>query len=115
VSMSSPEEYTIPVTARGRSRLRRSPFVMRAALVTLAAIALLGAATYSWVEVVRALRNATPVHAAAGPPVPNGVVWNGRVFKDRITLTRYLRKHGRTYRGWAQAHPEAARLLAGKR
>jgi hypothetical protein len=51
------------------------------------------------------LAGTSPVRS---PIQPTSVFWANRIFATRADLTRWLRAHGATYRGWAFAHPRLA-------
>lgn len=94
------------VTSVPVRRIRLFPIAM-----WVVALAALAAAVFVWWSFARALHDATPV-PAADVPVPDAVVWRGKVYRTRGSLAVALRRSGRTYYVWARNHPGAASLLA---
>lgn len=78
------------------------------ALVVLGLAALVGACFL----VGREIADAKPVRAAFIPPT--AVVWGNRVFSGRRPLTVWLHYRGVAYTLWAERHPAASRVLAGR-
>jgi hypothetical protein len=67
-----------------------------------------GAAAFTWAQVVRTISEATP-------PAPTmqatSIVWNDRVFQSPAELARWLRSRGATYTAWSEQHPVGRDLL----
>jgi hypothetical protein len=79
--------------------------------VWLLVLALVAAACGVWASFGRTLAHAKPI-PVANVPVPNAVVWRGRVYQSRTSLAAALARQGRSYAGWAKTHPHAAALLS---
>jgi hypothetical protein len=67
-----------------------------------------GAAAFTWMDVVRTI-------SEARPPAPTmqatSIVWNDRVFQSPAELARWLRSRGATYTAWSEQHPVGRNLL----
>jgi len=77
----------------------------------LVALGFVIAAASVWATFGKTLAGARPL-PVADVPVPNAVVWKGRVYQSRTRLARELERHGGSYATWARLHPGAAALLA---
>jgi hypothetical protein len=83
----------------------------RRTLVLAILAAAIVAATLTWLQVAKTMRDANPVPPATFPRV-NGIVWSNRVFIDAATFRRWLAAHDVSYTVWARNHPGALALLA---
>lgn len=72
-------------------------------------VVLIAGAGVLWLHVARTLTEAKPVKVA-GPP-PSAIVWGDRVFSTSNQLRAWLDSRGMSYRGWAQRHPAAVRIV----
>lgn len=72
-------------------------------------VVLIAGAGVLWLHVARTLTEAKPVNVA-GPP-PSAIVWGDRVFSSSNQLRDWLDSRGMSYRGWAQRHPAAVRIV----
>jgi hypothetical protein len=67
-----------------------------------------GAAAFTWLQVVRTISQAQP---PALTMQATSIVWDDRVFQSPAQLARWLRSRGATYGEWSKQHPAGRDLL----
>lgn len=82
--------------------------------VWLVVVAIGAAAIGVWTAFGRTIAHPKPLPVAK-VPVPDAVVWDGRVLQSRAAMAATLARDGRSYVLWARLHPHAAALLAKRR
>lgn len=78
-------------------------------VVIPAILVILGAAAFTWLDVVQMLRQAAPV-APMRPP-PEAIEWGNQVFRSPAELERWLHSRGASYSHWRKRFPAEARVL----